>query len=529
MANYKSLRVDRAAETSVCPSEICVGEAATGKEDPRHVITGVILGQMEPKAEAAPKGLPSKKRASRAIQTREQMKVWIEENFFFDWYQATIANSQGQGTCVVGSEEEKQGLAMLMSWADAVGLSLARPAPGPMGYRSKVVLEKGVGGESVGSLLSGSLGSAMPQILLSGAEGTCADLAPRFREVITDHRVSRCDLAADFSGAGLWDKLEVVAKAFVQAQTDKAVQQHEMTGGADKHRKTQRGKVSELRYAGDAVSGRTFYLGSRSSDAFIRVYEKGLERKARFIERGDHEAAQKVDVSLVRIEVVLRGKKKSAAMATASIFELISSVGLVRRFVAAAAEVIEGFDMGKLGKVKIPENDRGVRTLKDKVDHGIMQVGRNITRLAISELVKRKFDGDMSKAALRPIEIESEIKRLFTESLCDIGVIGRVMNEMQVASEQTPERRAEVLATMAQDAAHRDLKARQTAASTVVEAMLDLELLKAEELASLAGASVDPEGFAVREKATIEAIANRDKLSAAVMGEHLSMDARRLH
>lgn len=82
------------------------------------------------------------------------------------------------------------------------------------------------------------------------------ELATNVREMFTDHHVIRADVALDYCEPGAWESLYNLSTE----TADKFKLKTEHRG--DFHR---------------GENGRTFYIGSRQSPAFNRVYEKGKQ------------------------------------------------------------------------------------------------------------------------------------------------------------------------------------------------------------------------------------------------------------
>lgn len=96
---------------------------------------------------------------------------------------------------------------------------------------------------------------------VSGQESD--DVAQWIRRNFPDHKVSRADVAIDYRGQSIehfYGLVEPIAR--------KARVKVEMWGDPDP----------------SYGNGRTYYFGSRTSDVMLRVYEKGLEQRAKGVE-----------------------------------------------------------------------------------------------------------------------------------------------------------------------------------------------------------------------------------------------------
>ena len=108
-----------------------------------------------------------------------------------------------------------------------------------------------------------------------------------------DHRVTRLDSAEDFQEPGAWDKLSRAALSVADDLNLKVMHAGDFHRGKD---------------------GRTLYIGSRKSDSFVRVYEKGKQ-----VLRDDPDLAGSVSPDWVRVELQLRplkGARRRAAGAS---------------------------------------------------------------------------------------------------------------------------------------------------------------------------------------------------------------------
>lgn len=104
--------------------------------------------------------------------------------------------------------------------------------------------------------------------------GEPSDLAASKLRGLNPH-ISRCDVAMDFAGEGLFDKLTRRALKWAK----------------------QNGIIYNQKGRWNDSEARTLYLGSPSSRVMVRIYEKGWERT----EKGDPS-----DLNWVRVEVQLR-------------------------------------------------------------------------------------------------------------------------------------------------------------------------------------------------------------------------------
>lgn len=119
---------------------------------------------------------------------------------------------------------------------------------------------------------------------VSGQESD--DVAQWIRRNFPEHRVSRADVALDYRGQSIED-----IRAIVEPIARKAKAKVEMYGDPDP----------------SYGNGRTYYFGSRTSDVMLRVYEKGLEQRAKGVEDSPED--------WVRFEGQFRPRKERKAKA----------------------------------------------------------------------------------------------------------------------------------------------------------------------------------------------------------------------
>lgn len=160
----------------------------------------------------------------------------------FDWYQATIpqpASAVGEGI-----------LAQLDGCTSARELDR-----GGNGYRNSVVFLDARGGE-LGTMMHG--GNAHPNIRATSHRAPVA--AHLIRRLWPEHRVTRLDVAIDYTGPGVFDHLHRIVQEVAEKNRLK-------TG---------------LMFQPDLLDrGRTYRIGSPTSPVMVRLYEKGLMESTR--------------------------------------------------------------------------------------------------------------------------------------------------------------------------------------------------------------------------------------------------------
>ncbi|MDE3121506.1 MAG: replication initiation factor domain-containing protein [Paracoccaceae bacterium] len=319
------------------------------------------------------------------------------DDFFFDWFQITLPNDEGKSDCRAGSDQEAKAIDAAIAWAVAKGLHPGQIMGGHNGYRAALpFLSDPESRETVFRINSGSTAGLMPNLMLTGGHGACADLAPGLQEAFPGARLSRADAALDWSQAGLWDDLLVMAKTLSQANA----------------------KLGGVRVI-ESDMGRTFYLGSRTSTVSLRVYEKDRERAA----KGVIDAAD-IDPDLIRIEWTFRPQSKSkAGMACLAPGEMIRTSVWARDFMARAAAIMQVTKrVGRLSKQEVVREVRE-KTLEGTARHGVEQYANTFARLAAARLVERHHDGRYDTAILEPDDIQAEAVEIF----------GALLNETDAA------------------------------------------------------------------------------------------------
>lgn len=158
------------------------------------------------------------------------------------------------------------------------GLDLIREK-GKNNYQHADVIKDGRG-ETVCMVLHGGNGGK-PHLRSQGVYSP--DIATIVRGFWPDHPVTRADVAIDFDGQDAFRKL------------------HAMLDGQAERRGLKVDMVGDWRTNRDPLSGRTYYLGSRTSTVFMRLYEKGLQQLAKY-----KNSDQPVSVDWTRLEIEVK-------------------------------------------------------------------------------------------------------------------------------------------------------------------------------------------------------------------------------
>jgi len=120
---------------------------------------------------------------------------------------------------------------------------------------------------------------------IRGTGENAPQCAESIRELWPEHRLQRADVCEDYSEEGVWETLSDYALYLAEQHSIKIDQR------GDWARNDQMGK------------GRTLYLGSRQSLAYLRVYEKGKEKAVR-------SGGECVDPHHVRAEAEIKPQNK---------------------------------------------------------------------------------------------------------------------------------------------------------------------------------------------------------------------------
>lgn len=375
---------------------------AEGAQDPRIVTRGSFSDNP----------LNHKAKLERAESTHPALSDLLGQ-FFFDWYQVTLPNREGKASCVVGSAEEAEAIGAAFDWARTNGLHPGRIGGGHNGYRAALPFTDGPEStEPVFRVNSGSTGGLMPNLMLTGGHGACSRLAPALQKAFPGARLSRADAALDWSQPGLWDALHRMAKTLAKGNV----------------------KLGGVRTI-ESDTGRTFYLGSRTSTVSLRVYEKDRERAA----KGVIDAAD-IDPDLIRIEWTFRPQSKSkAGMATLSPGQMIRASVWARDFMARAAAIMEVTErVERLNKQEVAR-EVAEKTLDGTVQHGVDQYGKSFMRLAAARIVERDHGGHYDTARVDPGRIRVEALRIFKEKIRDTDVAEAIVIEQRLDQVMNPD------------------------------------------------------------------------------------------
>lgn len=213
----------------------------------------------------------------------------MDKFLIFDWYAASI-NADVKG--------------IIAYWKLAFPLDTLEPAKPRNGYSHSDVFVNPQGQTTLSLLYGGKSQGSKVFCVASG------DKSERFanwvRSAYPNHELVRADIAIDFNMPEAW--VTLYALGYSYATIHKLVEHYQ-------------GQSQSALVDSPEAAGRTLYLGSRSSVAMIRIYEKG----------------KKDNPSLpdwVRVELEFKPKKEEArlAYAKASKLEIISGVKWVKAF-----------------------------------------------------------------------------------------------------------------------------------------------------------------------------------------------------
>lgn len=195
-----------------------------------------------------------------------------------DWYAATIPDTPEN---VIGFLQNN------------IGGELKRLKTGLNGYSTRWTLDDENGNPNA-IILAGGNNGANPHAF-AGSE-KAVYFRELVREVWPEHSVTRVDVAEDMYSDGLFE---------------------EFTGRLLEHGKRNRVKVSTV---GDWLTdsspdGRTLYLGSPTSSASIRLYEKGKQMANLIFTRNNWAIPDDFPINWVRLELQLRPRKQQKQQA----------------------------------------------------------------------------------------------------------------------------------------------------------------------------------------------------------------------
>lgn len=195
-----------------------------------------------------------------------------------DWYAATIPDTPEN---VIGFLQNN------------IGGELKRLKTGLNGYSTRWTLDDEKGNPNA-IILAGGNNGANPHAF-AGSE-KAVYFRELVREVWPEHSVTRVDVAEDMYSDGLFE---------------------EFTGRLLEHGKRNRVKVSTV---GDWLTdsspdGRTLYLGSPTSSASIRLYEKGKQMANLLFTRNNWGIPDDFPINWVRLELQLRPQKQQKQQA----------------------------------------------------------------------------------------------------------------------------------------------------------------------------------------------------------------------
>jgi hypothetical protein len=172
---------------------------------------------------------------------------------------------------------------------------------------------------------------------------SCDDVVPILRELWPVHKVSRCDVALDFSAD--FEELDALVLAFAEGRGLK----HRLFTNSD--------------------GGATRYVGARGSETSMRVYKKTEELRAMY----PHQAHEVPD-GIVRVELIVKVNSKMKGQLCA--MEPESMFGLSKWGRAFALEFL------KVEAERVPTHFREITDWARLSSHLGMQYGPAIRRRA---------------------------------------------------------------------------------------------------------------------------------------------------
>ncbi|CEH03520.1 Replication protein [Propionibacterium freudenreichii] len=218
----------------------------------------------------------------------------------FDWYSASLRDP----TCFGENRDPEHIPSVLAARLGGVGIDEESPRGG---YRTARAVRNS-DGAVVARVMEGA-SHGWPLVWASGSASVA--LSAAVRDLWPRHEVTRMDSAEDFEGTAAFERLARVG-------FDLATRRHLKVS-----------QVGDWRPPGTrGDGGRTLNIGSRTSPAFVRIYEKGLEQ--RDLSRPDW----------IRVELEVKPKGRLARRSAASMAPL-AAWGL-SRWASELLEVVEG-------------------------------------------------------------------------------------------------------------------------------------------------------------------------------------------
>ncbi|MDA9207342.1 replication initiation factor domain-containing protein [Octadecabacter sp.] len=305
------------------------------------------------------------------------------------------------------------------------------PTSGGRGYGNGLPFFVGNDNEAVGFVASGSTTGGMPNVTIKGGHGLCASLAPEFQRAFPGVRATRIDVCLDLIGEEeSFEDLLDMSEMFARARKKMAKPQ--------------------LHDVDDEKLGRTFYLGSRESSVFLRVYEKGKAENAKLAKAGMEESA---NPNWIRIELQhqkIEGHKK-VAFAAMTPSELVCVRDWPRFWIALAAKVLGLTEaIGKAARHKA-EFEPVVRTLEKSARWGIRQYGPTFLKMALNKVIELDFDGSEAATNITEQRLVEEAVDVFRDCLSASGKAFDLIEDHRLDVIETCEVRTEQLAKWIQE------------------------------------------------------------------------------
>lgn len=279
-----------------------------------------------------------------------------EISHVFDWYQATVPAHQ-ELLC-----------RELLSAMHGMGVS-RQDGRGMSGYTNSVCLVSG--DDTPARILHGGP-NPHPNVLSTG--GHAPSLATLLRTVFPTHKVSRCDVAIDMRGDGLFGEISDRMRA--------CGRRHHLKGSR--------------MIPDDPNDGATYYLGSPKSPLRVRLYEKG---KQLFKETGDTAYEELFDWT--RLELQVRPQKDFKSKAAVMEPDAFWGCSKWTRELSAEALGLSP-DAVTMKPTRLTDQERAMRALAQQYGPTIR---RQIEQLGSAEaflgdlLVRLGLDGDQTSTS----------------------------------------------------------------------------------------------------------------------------------
>ena len=175
------------------------------------------------------------------------------------------------------------------------------------------------------------------------------DVSEFIRKHAPEHRVSRADVALDFSFSGAFDTLAAIVEPIARKRRVDC----RFIGDTEENNPD---------YRDEDRKGRTRYYGSVKSDVMVRLYEKGI--------KAINEGAKGADRDWVRFEVQIKPQKSQKALAAS--MDPFEMLGLSKWVSKTVGEMLEE------APTVIRNIDKQEKTMEHALEHMATQYAKHL-------------------------------------------------------------------------------------------------------------------------------------------------------